>query len=62
MEELKIIVAQMNDLMGKITIDNRKNIEDNNKAAGARARKSSVELTKLMAKFRKVSVESNRKK
>lgn len=62
MEELKIIVAQMNDLMGKITIDNRKNIEDSNKAAGARARKNSVELTKLMAKFRKVSVEANRKK
>ena len=62
MEELKIIVAQMNDLMGKITIDNSKNLEDNNKAAGTRARKNSVELTKLMAKFRKVSVEANRKK
>ena len=62
MEELKIMVAQINDLMNKITVDNRKNIEDNNRAAGARARKSSIELGKLLARFRKVSVEANRKK
>ena len=33
-------------------------IEKNNKAAGTRARKSALELSKLMKEFRKVSVEA----
>lgn len=35
--------------------------EKNNKAAGTRARKSSLELEKLMKEFRKVSLEHAKK-
>ena len=35
--------------------------EKNNKAAGTRARKAALELTKLLKEFRKVSVEEAKK-
>ena len=35
--------------------------EKGNKAAGARARKASLELTKLFKEFRKVSIEEGKK-
>ncbi len=35
--------------------------EKNNKAAGTRARKASLELEKLMKEFRKVSLEQSKK-
>lgn len=35
--------------------------EKNNKAAGTRARKASLELEKLMKEFRKVSLEHSKK-
>lgn len=36
-------------------------IESGNKAAGTRARKSALEVSKLMKDFRKVSVEESKK-
>ena len=36
-------------------------VEKNNKAAGTRARKVALELTKLLKEFRKVSVEEAKK-
>ena len=36
-------------------------VEKGNKAAGTRARKSALELTKLLKEFRKVSVEESKK-
>lgn len=36
-------------------------VEKNNKAAGTRARKAALELTKLLKEFRKVSVEEAKK-
>lgn len=35
-------------------------LEKGNKAAGTRARKSALELTKLLKEFRKVSVEATK--
>ena len=35
-------------------------LEKGNKAAGTRARKSSLELTKLFKEFRKLSIESSK--
>jgi hypothetical protein len=35
-------------------------VEKNNKAAGTRARKAALELTKLLKEFRKVSVEASK--
>ena len=36
-------------------------VEKGNKAAGTRARKSSLELEKLLKEFRKVSIDSSKK-
>lgn len=36
-------------------------VEKGNKAAGTRARKSALELSKLLKEFRKVSVEDSKK-
>lgn len=36
-------------------------VEKGNKAAGTRARKSSLELEKMLKEFRKVSIESSKK-
>lgn len=58
----------MQDLVTKIkaeievfTKDADMQIEKGNKAAGTRARKSALELTKLLKEFRKVSVEASKK-
>lgn len=58
----------MEELVGKIkaefesfTTDADLQIEKNNKAAGTRARKSSLDLEKLLKEFRKVSVEESKK-
>lgn len=56
MKELEIIVEEINSLMDKIKTDNTKNLAGNNKAAGARARKNSVELGKKLKAFRVLSV------
>lgn len=36
-------------------------MENNNKAAGTRARKASLEIEKAMKQFRKVSLEESKK-
>lgn len=58
----------MKDLFEKITVeienfkaDAALQLDKNNKAAGTRARKSALELTKLLKDFRKVSVEESKK-
>ncbi|WP_417444178.1 histone H1 [Joostella sp.] len=58
----------MNDLVKQIEAefesfqkDANLQVESGNKAAGTRARKSSLELTKLFKEFRKVSIEESKK-
>ena len=58
----------MEELVGKIkaefesfTTDADLQIEKSNKAAGTHARKSSLDLEKLLKEFRKVSVEESKK-
>ena len=58
----------MNELVGKIAEkvaefqkDANAQITSGNKAAGTRARKSSLELEKMMKEFRKVSLEESKK-
>ena len=41
--------------------DSKLQAEKGNKAAGTRARKSALELTKLLKEFRKVSIEESKK-
>ena len=58
----------MNNLVAKIksefevfSTEADAQVEKGNKAAGTRARKSSLELEKMMKEFRKVSVEEGKK-
>jgi hypothetical protein len=44
-----------------LTSDANLQIEKGNKAAGTRARKSSLELEKLLKEFRKASLEASKK-
>jgi hypothetical protein len=57
----------MEELVNKIkaefeafSTDANLQIEKNNKAAGTRARKSSLDLEKLLKEFRKVSIEESK--
>ena len=58
MEEL---VSKIKAEFESFTTDADLQIEKNNNAAGTRARKSSLDLEKLMKEFRKVSVEESKK-
>lgn len=58
----------MEELIGKIkaeldifTADAAMQAEKGNKAAGTRARKSSLDLEKLLKEFRKLSLEDSKK-
>ena len=58
----------MNELIEKINAsfealkeDSNLQIEKGNKAAGTRARKTSLELEKLLKEFRKASLEESKK-
>ena len=55
MEEL---LAQINTQIDIFQKDAKLQTEKGNKAAGTRARKASVELSKLLKEFRKASVEA----
>lgn len=58
----------MNELIEKINAefeafkaDSALQVEKGNKAAGTRARKATLELTKLFKEFRKVSLDESKK-
>ncbi len=53
MEEL---LAKINEQLEAFKTNANLQLEKNNKAAGTRARKSSLELEKLLKEFRKVSL------
>ena len=50
------LLTQIQDVYAAFSIDAALQIEKNNKAAGTRARKASLELEKLMKEFRKLSL------
>lgn len=54
---MKELVEKINGLCGAFKADAQKNLEGN-KAAGARARKASLELEKALKEFRKASLEA----
>ena len=56
---MKELVAKINELAAAFSADAEKNVAGN-KAAGARARKTSIELEKALKEFRKVSVEQSK--
>ncbi len=53
---MKQLTEQIDIVMKVFTGNAEKQIKDGNKAAGARARKASLELEKLLKQFRKVSI------
>lgn len=57
---MKKLVAQIDELFAAISTDANKAVAGN-KAAGARARKASIELEKVLKEFRKASIAEAKK-
>ena len=53
--------AQISELFDQFSKDASLQVEKGNKAAGTRARKAALELSKFLKDFRKVSVEEAKK-
>lgn len=54
------LVAKIAEQVAQFTENANLQVEKNNKAAGTRARKASLELEKLLKEFRKVSIEAGK--
>ena len=52
--------AQISELFDQFSKDASLQVEKGNKAAGTRARKASLELEKLLTRFRKESLEASK--
>ena len=57
---MEALLKQINEAYEAFCTDSALQLEKNNKAAGTRARKASLELEKLMKEFRKVSLEASK--
>jgi hypothetical protein len=58
---MKALVEKVASLYEAFKKEADSQVENGNKAAGARARKASLEIEKLMKEFRKVSIEAAKK-
>lgn len=58
---MKSILENIISEMEALTTDTNAQIESGNKAAGTRARKSSLAIEKLMKELRKASLEASKK-
>ncbi len=57
---MKELLAQINETIEVFVQNSNAQAEKNNKAAGTRARKASLELEKMMKSFRKLSIEDSK--
>ncbi|WP_417176292.1 histone H1 [Alistipes putredinis] len=57
---MKEIIEKIQEIYVAFQKDAELQVENGNKAAGTRARKSSLELEKLMKEFRKASLEASK--
>ncbi len=57
---MKKVMDQIAALAASFEADATAQVTKGNKAAGTRARKSALEISKLMKEFRKVSVEASK--
>ncbi|HNX12410.1 MAG TPA: histone H1 [Paludibacteraceae bacterium] len=57
---MKELVAKIQEQIDAFAENAGLQVEKNNKAAGARARKASLELEKLLKEFRKVSITASK--
>jgi len=58
---MKKLVDQINALIAEFQKNAAAQVEKGNKAAGTRARKNALEISKALKEFRKVSVEEAKK-
>jgi len=58
---MKELLANLNQLITEFTTDASLQTEKGNKAAGARARKTSLSIEKALKEFRKVSLDASKK-
>lgn len=58
---MKELLDNLNQLIADFTKDATQQVESGNKAAGTRARKSSLAIEKALKEFRKVSIEESKK-
>lgn len=58
---MKDLIAKINSELETFKLESDSLAEKGVKAAGARARKSSLEIEKLLKEFRKVSIEESKK-
>lgn len=58
---MKELIEKINAEFEAFTTEANAQVEKGNKAAGTRARKAALELSKLFKEFRKVSVEESKK-
>lgn len=58
---MKTLVEKINEQYQAFATNAALQVEKNNKAAGTRARKAALELSKLLKDFRKVSMEEAKK-
>lgn len=54
------LVVRITDAMTTFAENAKTNLEKGNKAAGARARKTSLEIEKLLKEYRKMSIEADK--
>jgi len=57
---MEALIKKIHETYEALRVDAALQLEKNNKAAGTRARKASLELEKLMKEFRKVSLEASK--
>lgn len=57
---MKELVESINEQFAAFRKEAAAQVEKNNKAAGTRARKAALELTKLLKEFRKVSADASK--
>ena len=55
---MKELVENLNQLFADFAKDSKLQVENGNKAAGTRARKTSLAIEKALKEFRKVSIEA----
>ena len=54
------LLVKITDAMTSFAENAKTNIQKGNKAAGARARKTSLEIEKLLKEYRKASIEADK--
>lgn len=55
---MKELFANIQSKMAELTKDMERNVQEGNKAAGVRARRTTLELEKMFKQYRKLSIES----